>query len=122
MVATAANVKGDYEDAKRRLEGILNAHPESPEANDAIQVLAQISIRRGDWEQAEEWVEKAMARFEENGNWHGLGNTMMRRSRILSNKGKYQLALQMYHETVEIAKSKCRPSRPVACKSWFSSK
>ncbi len=109
MVATAANVKGDYEDAKRRLEEILNAHPESPEANDAIQVLAQISIRRHDWDQAEQWVEKAMLRFEENGNWHGLGNTMMRRARILSNKGKNQLAIQMYQETVEIAKRKKMP-------------
>ena len=104
LVATAANVKGDYDDARRRLAEILRAHPESPEASDAIQVLAQISIRLGDWKEAEKWVNQAMSMFEENGNWHGLGNTLMKRARVLTHRQDHERALEMYQEATEIAK------------------
>lgn len=104
MVATAANVKGDYRDAKRRLGELLRAHPESSEANDAIQVLAQISIRLGEWTKAEEWVKEAMARFETSGNWPALGHTLQRRARIFASKGDYQRAIEMCDEAIEIAK------------------
>lgn len=104
LVATAANVKGDYNDARRRLAEILRAYPESSEASDAIQVLAQISIRLSDWKEAEKWVNQAMLMFEQNGNWHALGNTLMKRARVLTNKQNHEQALEMYREATEIAK------------------
>ncbi|HAS36877.1 MAG TPA: hypothetical protein DCS15_10355, partial [Flavobacteriales bacterium] len=104
VVATAAKISGDYTDATRRLTELIENHPSSPEADDAIQVLAQISIRLQDWKDAESWIEQAMTRFEQSGNWNGLGNTLMRRARVLENKGASQQALDMYDEATAIAK------------------
>ena len=109
MVATAANVKGDYDDARRRLIELLQEHPESNEANDAVQVLAQISIRLSEWEEAEKWVNQAMVRFEANGNWERLGNTYNERAIIHTEKGEHESALQMYEAAVEIAKRRNLP-------------
>ena len=109
MVATAANVKGDYDDARRRLIELLQEHPESNEANDAIQVLAQISIRLSEWDEAEKWVNQAMVRFEANGNWESLGNTYNERAIIHTEKGEHESALQMYEAAVEIAKRRNLP-------------
>jgi tetratricopeptide (TPR) repeat protein len=104
MVATAAKISGDYTDATYRLTELIKHHPRSPEADDAIQVLAQISIRLQDWKGAESYIEQAMARFEQSGNWNGLGNTLMRRARVLEHKGASLQALEMYGEATAIAK------------------
>lgn len=106
MVATAANAKGDYDDARRRLAEILQTHPDSPEASDAIQVLAQISMRLGQWRVAEEWAKQAMARFEESENWPALGHTLLKMGQIFANKKEHQRALQMYDAAIDIAKER----------------
>jgi tetratricopeptide (TPR) repeat protein len=110
MVAIAANVKGDYDDSKRRLRELLQKHPQSAEADDALQVLAQISIRLSDWDEAEKWVNQAMSRFEASGNWGGLGNAYNERAKIHSEKGEYESALEMYKAAVEIAKRRDLPA------------
>lgn len=102
LVATAANASGNYRDAAQRLNAILRTHPNSPEADDAIQVLAQISLRMGDWEQAETLVGQAVLKFEAKGNWRGLGHSLIRQARIQSNNGNDQLALSTYEEAAII--------------------
>jgi tetratricopeptide (TPR) repeat protein len=98
MVATAAKLSGDFKDAIRRLTELIRKHPASTEANDAIQVLTQILIRLQDWEKAEAWTKKALVRFEEQGHWAGMGNTLMHRGRIFVTKRNTQEAINMFDE------------------------
>ena len=109
VVATAANVKGDYDDARRRLAEILQQYPDSTEANDAIQLLAQISIRLSDWVEAEKYVKQAMLKFETSGNWEGMVNTYNQHAVIHAENGQHERALEMYKEAVEIAKRRNLP-------------
>ena len=109
LVATAANVKGDYDDARRRLRELLQQHPDSAEANDAIQVLAQISIRLSDWGTAEKWVKQAVLRFETSGNWEGMINTYNQHAVIHAENGEHESALEMYEAAVNIGKRRNLP-------------
>lgn len=102
MVATAAKLAGDFEDAIRRLTELIRNHPTSTETNDAIQVLTQILIRLQDWEQAEAWTKKALIRFENDGHWSGLGNTLMHRGRIFVTQRNAQEAIKMFDEAHSI--------------------
>jgi len=114
MVATAAKLSGDFKDAIRRLTELIRNHPTSTEANDAIQVLIQILIRLQDWGQAEAWTKKALVRFENEGHWAGLGNTLMHRRRIFVTKGNTQEAIQMFDEAHIIGQRERMPSLQVS--------
>ena len=102
IVAIAAKISGDFKGAIRRLRNLIEKHPTSAEADDAIQVLAQIMIRLQDWDKAELWTQKALVRFEDSSNWVGLGNTYMHRARIFSQKKNTNAAMNMYHEAHSI--------------------
>lgn len=109
MVATAAKLSGDFSDAIRRLTELIKNHPDSVEADDAIQVLTQILIRLEDWVQAEAWTKKALVKFEDAGHWTGLGNTLMHRARIFVIKGNSKDAIQMFNEAYAIGQRERMP-------------
>lgn len=103
LVANAAKLSGDYENALSRLEKIIENHPHTPEFDDAIKMTIQLLNRMNRIDTALSYVQKAEQYFDLSSNHAGLGNVFLMKGTLFAKKKKSNEAYAFFEKAEELA-------------------
>ena len=103
LVANAAKLSGDYENALSRLEKIIHNHPHTSQYDDAIAMIIQLLIRMNRLDKALSYLEKAEQYFDLSNNYEGLGNIFMMKGTLFAKKKKSAEAYVFFEKAEELA-------------------
>ncbi|MBS1517822.1 MAG: tetratricopeptide repeat protein [Bacteroidetes bacterium] len=106
-IGSFKSAQGDYEQAKKYYEEILNIRKESGDKSGiagSIHNLGNVSLSQGDYEQAKKYYEESLAIYKEIGDKKGIATPILSLGNIALNQGDYEQAKKYYEESLVIKK------------------